>query len=149
MVWEIFQDFYWLFNGLITHKWSMRPYFAKVSIETGLIYVCIYYIYIYISYTYIYTSYIHICIHHIYIYVYMIWWYWVSRKSTTYEEERNLGFLWPLKHTLRYHIYIYRIYHYILYDTQLISLYTFFRDRTFCPRTIRPRFESLKLIRLG
>ena len=32
---ENFQDFYWLFGGLITNKWSMRPYFAKVSIGTG------------------------------------------------------------------------------------------------------------------
>ena len=30
-----FSDFYWLFIGLITHKLSMRPYFAKVSIWTS------------------------------------------------------------------------------------------------------------------
>ena len=35
--WKKCQDFYWLQSGLIkmTHKWSMRPLFAKVFIQTG------------------------------------------------------------------------------------------------------------------
>ena len=32
---EFCKDFYWHFSGLLTHKWSMRPYFARVSIGTG------------------------------------------------------------------------------------------------------------------
>ena len=32
---NIFYDFYWLYSELITHKWSMQPYFAKVFIGTG------------------------------------------------------------------------------------------------------------------